>query len=167
MKKRILLATISIVLLTMLDQLVKYLIDTTYKIGEGFNIIDGVFRITYVQNKGAAWGSFSGKLVFLLTITSLILIFAIYIYVKLAMKKGTKYSPLRISFVFLIAGAIGNMIDRIARGYVVDMFDFCLINFPVFNVADIYVTCSFAVIVILILFKYKDEDISDIIKGND
>lgn len=167
MKKRMILAAISIVILTMLDQLVKYLIDTTYKVGEGFHIIEGVFRITYVQNKGAAWGSFSGKLVFLLAITSLILIFAIYIYIRLAMKKGTKYSPLRISFVFLIAGAIGNMIDRIAKGYVVDMFDFCLINFPVFNVADIYVTCSFAVIVILILFKYKDEDISDIIKGND
>ena len=71
--------------------------------------------------------------------------------------------PLRISLVFLISGAVGNMIDRVARGYVVDMFDFCLINFPVFNVADIFVTCSFIVIVILVLFKYKDDELSEII----
>ena len=58
------------------------------------------------------------------------------------------------------------MIDRIARGFVVDMFDFCLINFPVFNVADIYVTCSFIVIVILILFKYKDDELSDIVRDS-
>ena len=86
-----------------------------------------------------------------------------YLYFRLAKRDDGKYTPLRITLIFLIAGAIGNMIDRIVRGYVVDMFDFCLINFPVFNVADIFVTCSFVVIVILILFKYKDEELSDII----
>ena len=58
------------------------------------------------------------------------------------------------------------MIDRIVRGFVVDMFDFCLINFPVFNVADIYVTCSFIVIVILIMFRYKDDDLTDILHSS-
>ena len=126
-------------------------------------IIDGVFQLNYVQNRGAAWGSFSGKIVFLLAITFVILLAAIYVYIRLASNQEKKYTPLRISLVFLISGAVGNMIDRVARGYVVDMFDFCLINFPVFNVADIFVTCSFIVIVILVLFKYKDDELSEII----
>ena len=120
-------------------------------------------HINYVQNRGAAWGSFSGKIVFLLAITFVILLAAIYVYIRLAGNQEKKYTPLRISLVFLISGAVGNMIDRVARGYVVDMFDFCLINFPVFNVADIFVTCSFIVIVILVLFKYKDDELSEII----
>lgn len=121
------------------------------------------FQLNYVQNRGAAWGSFSGKIVFLLAITFVILLAAIYVYIRLAGNQEKKYTPLRISLVFLISGAVGNMIDRVARGYVVDMFDFCLINFPVFNVADIFVTCSFIVIVILVLFKYKDDELSEII----
>ena len=117
-----------------------------------------------MQNRGAAWGSFSGKIVFLLAITFVILIAAIYIYYRLAADTEHKYTPLRISLIFLISGAIGNMIDRVFRGYVVDMFNFCLINFPVFNVADIFVTCSFVVIIILVLFVYKDDDLTAIVR---
>ena len=155
MKKRIPMAILAIIILTALDQLVKHLISTNFQVGQTRKIIDGVFQLNYVQNRGAAWGSFSGKIVFLLA--------AIYVYIRLAGNQEKKYTPLRISLVFLISGAVGNMIDRVARGYVVDMFDFCLINFPVFNVADIFVTCSFIVIVILVLFKYKDDELSEII----
>ena len=155
MKKRIPMAILAIIILTALDQLVKHLISTNFQVGQTRKIIDGVFQLNYVQNRGAAWGSFSGKIVFLLA--------AIYVYIRLADNQEKKYTPLRISLVFLISGAVGNMIDRVARGYVVDMFDFCLINFPVFNVADIFVTCSFIVIVILVLFKYKDDELSEII----
>lgn len=167
MKKRIPLAILIVFILISVDQFVKYLIDTSFSVGESHPLIDKVFQLTYVQNRGAAWGSFSGKIIFLLIITTAILVGAIYVYVRLAQKTDTKYTPLRICLVFLIAGAIGNMIDRIARGFVVDMFDFCLINFPVFNVADIYVTCSFIVIVILILFKYKDDELSDIVRDSE
>lgn len=166
MKKRIPLAILIVFILISVDQFVKYLIDNSFSVGESHPLIDKVFQLTYVQNRGAAWGSFSGKIIFLLIITTAILVGAIYVYVRLAQKTDTKYTPLRICLVFLIAGAIGNMIDRIARGFVVDMFDFCLINFPVFNVADIYVTCSFIVIVILILFKYKDDELSDIVRDS-
>lgn len=166
MKKRIPLAILIVFILISVDQFVKYLIDTSFSVGESHPLIDKVFQLTYVQNRGAAWGSFSGKIIFLLIITTAILVGAIYVYVRLAQKTDTKYTPLRVCLVFLIAGAIGNMIDRIARGFVVDMFDFCLINFPVFNVADIYVTCSFIVIVILILFKYKDDELSDIVRDS-
>lgn len=79
------------------------------------------------------------------------------------MLKMNKYKDIRVLFVFIFSGAVGNMIDRIRLGYVIDMFDFCLINFPVFNVADIYVTCSMILLLILILFKYKDNDLEDIL----
>ena len=166
MKKRISLAVLVAALLIAFDQLVKYKINSAFMVGESHPLIKGVFQLTYVQNRGAAWGSFSGKIVFLLIITIAILIGALYVYVQLAGRKDKRYTSIRISLVFLISGAIGNMIDRFARGFVVDMFDFCLINFPVFNVADIYVTCSFIVIVILILFKYKDDELTDIIHNS-
>lgn len=166
MKKRLPLAILVMAVLISLDQFVKYLIDSSFSVGESQPLIDNVFQLTYVQNRGAAWGSFSGEVVFLLIITTVILIGSIYVYIQLARRTDTKFTPLRICLVFLISGAIGNMIDRIVRGFVVDMFDFCLINFPVFNVADIYVTCSFIVIVILIMFRYKDDDLTDILHSS-
>lgn len=166
MKKRILFAILASAILICLDQFVKYIINSTFKVGESLPLIDKVFQLTYIQNQGAAWGSFSGKIPFLLIITIAILICAVYVYIQLARRQDNKYSALRIGLIFLISGAIGNMIDRGFRGFVVDMFDFCLINFPVFNVADIYVTCSFIFIAILIMFKYKDDELSDIIHNN-
>ncbi len=165
MKKNLIIAFISICLLTSLDQFVKYIINLKMKLGDTIEVFDGVFSITYVQNNGAAWGNFSGKRLFLLILTILILICAIYVYLKLL--KLNEMKLLRISLVFLISGALGNIIDRILHGYVIDMFDFCLINFPVFNVADIFITCSVILIVILLLFKYKDEDFDKIIKNVD
>lgn len=156
MKKNYVMAFISICLLTFIDQFVKFLINTNMKVGESIQLIKGVFSITYVQNKGAAWGSLSGKRIFLLILTIAILIGVIIMYIK--MVKQDSFKPLRICAVFLTAGAIGNIIDRIIHGFVIDMLDFNLINFPVFNVADIYVTCSVFIILILVIFKYKDED---------
>ena len=66
--------------------------------------------------------------------------------------------PLRLIGLFIVAGGIGNLIDRIFRGFVVDTFSFVLIDFPVFNVADCYVTVSMFLFVFLILFYYKDEE---------
>lgn len=82
------------------------------------------------------------------------------------MLKMDKYKDLRILFLFVFSGAVGNMIDRIRLGYVIDMFDFRLINFPVFNVADIYVTCSMIILLIFILFKYKDNELEDLFGGS-
>lgn len=163
MKRRISFA-VTLILLTALDQIVKYIVDSSFAVGESRALIDGVFRLTYVQNDGAAWGSLSGKRWLLLIVTFVILCGAVYAYMRLSAIAGKRYTPLRISLVFLISGACGNMIDRIARGFVVDMFDFCLINFPVFNVADIFVTCSFIAIVLLILFKYKDDELEDALR---
>ena len=81
------------------------------------------------------------------------------------MPQNKKYTALNYIIVFLIAGAIGNYIDRIAKNYVVDFIYFSLINFPVFNVADCYVTVSVILLFILILFYYKDDDLEEIKQG--
>ena len=83
-----------------------------------------------------------------------------YMYVKMPHTK--RFLPLRACFVAIAAGAIGNMIDRISLNYVVDFFYFKLIDFPIFNVADIYVTCATFVLVFLIVFYYKEEEIDSI-----
>jgi signal peptidase II len=71
---------------------------------------------------------------------------------------GPKYLPLRLVLIFICAGAAGNLYDRVVLHYVRDFIYFSLIDFPVFNVADMYVTVSVFVLIILIMFYYKDED---------
>ncbi|MGN0395239.1 MAG: signal peptidase II [Coprococcus sp.] len=163
MKKNCILSIISVILLTFIDQIVKYIINAKMTVGSSIKLIDGFFSITYVQNQGAAWGSFYGKRIFLLILTIAILIGAIIIYIR--MLKQNNFKALRICILILISGAIGNIIDRIIHGYVIDMFEFKFISFPVFNVADIYITCSIIIILILVLFKYKDEDFNTLFKS--
>ena len=74
---------------------------------------------------------------------------------------GNRYLPLYISMVLLLSGAVGNLIDRAVRGFVVDFFYFSLIDFPIFNVADIYVTCGAALFFIVFIFVYKEEDVNE------
>lgn len=161
-KKSLVLAVISIMVLCFIDQLTKYLIMTNLELGESISIIDGVFQLRYIRNDGAAWSILEGKQIVFIILTPIVIFFLVKMYVQLPNEK--KYSPVRVITVFLISGAIGNLIDRIwygkelFKGSVVDFLDFCLINFPVFNVADIYVSVSVTVLLILMIFKYKEED---------
>ena len=79
-------------------------------------------------------------------------------FVKMPWTK--KMNSLRILALFIVAGGIGNMIDRFRLGYVIDFFYFKLINFPIFNVADIYVTCSVILLFIVVLFFFKEEELA-------
>ena len=91
----------------------------------------------------------NGRIIFLI-LTVLVLLVCAGIYAKIP--ENRRFTPIRVCLVFLVSGAIGNMIDRISLHYVVDFFDFRLINFPIFNVADIYVTVSMIVLILLIMF---------------
>jgi len=97
-----------------------------------------------------------GKVVFII-ITLLLVAVMTYIYWHCPMEK--RYIWIRIIIMFLMAGAFGNLIDRIRLNYVVDFFYFELIDFPIFNVADIYVSCCVVALLILFLFYYKEEDL--------
>lgn len=155
--KKYILYLVTMFVLVGLDQLVKKLSVIYLKGNNGITIIPNVFRLYYLENQGAAFGVFQGQQALLLIFTIIVLAGVAYLITKVPEQK--KYKPLIWVGVFIIAGAIGNMIDRLLYKYVVDMFYFELINFPVFNVADCYVTVSFIVLFILVLFVYKDDEL--------
>lgn len=113
--------------------------------------IPNVFELTYVENTGAAFGMLAGKSWLFYVVTPLSLLLMGYILYRASRKKEDW--PVRLSCLLIIAGALGNLIDRLARGFVVDMFYFKLINFAVFNVADAYIVIGVIVMAAMILFR--------------
>ncbi len=155
MKKKIIFSFLS-VLMIYADRVSKSWIVENLKGKDNIVWIKNVFELEYVENTGAAFSSFAGKQTFLLILTSLILIFAIFEFIRIPDKK--RFDLLHLAFAMLIAGAIGNMIDRIRQGYVVDFLYFVPINFPRFNVADCFITLSAILLGVLLIFVYKDEE---------
>lgn len=155
MRKAIMMA-IAFVAMIVADQYTKYLAILYLKDQMPIPVIKDIFELQYLENRGAAFGSMEGKQIFLQLITVVILAAIVYACVKIPKEK--RYVPLQIIFVMLGAGAIGNFIDRIFNGYVVDFLYFKWINFPIFNVADCYVTLGAIGLMILILFVYKEEE---------
>ena len=148
-------------LLVLIDQLTKKIAVAKLMGKEPFVIIDGVFELSYLENRGAAFGMFQGAKTYFVVFTVIALIAIAFVY--LAKIPATKrFLPLNLVAVLFFSGAIGNFIDRICYSYVIDFFYFKLIDFPIFNVADIYVTVGTALMIILILFYYKDEDYEQI-----
>lgn len=147
---------LGVILFIMIDQVTKYLAQINLQNKKPISVIKNVFSLHYLENTGAAFGILQNQMILFIILT-LITVFIIgYVYIKSPNTK--KYRPLRILLVFLSAGAIGNLIDRIINNYVVDFLYFELINFPIFNIADCYVTISAAVLIILGLFYYKEAD---------
>lgn len=155
---------VSVCILIAIDQWSKMLVVDKLMNKEPFVIIKNVFQLQYLENRGAAFGILQGQKAFFV-ITGIIILAAIaYVYNKMPTTK--KYHLLRILAVLMASGAVGNMIDRVSKNYVVDFFYFSLINFPIFNVADCYVTVAAALLIISIMFIYKDEDFNFIHIGN-
>ncbi len=143
-------------LLVLLDQATKLAAVSALKDGGPFVLIPGVFQLQYLENRGAAFGLLQNARIFFLAVTLIALAAVIYVLVRLPLKR--KYIVLRFLMVLIAAGAVGNMIDRVFLGYVRDFLYFSLIDFPIFNVADIYVTCATILLILLLLFYYKEED---------
>lgn len=155
--KRALLALISFILLILFDQWTKSLAVTHLMNQEPFVIIPGVFQLRYLENRGAAFGMMQGQQTFFVVMAAIAVLAITYMYFKLPWEK--RFHPLRAVGLCIAGGAVGNLIDRVMLGYVVDFFYFELIDFPIFNVADIYVTCATVVLALLILFYYKEEEL--------
>ena len=119
-------------------------------------LIPGVLEFLRIENRGAAFGILQGRMEFFYLITAVVAAGILYVIFKLPEER--KFLPLLVTLAFLLAGAAGNLIDRAFRQSVVDFIYFKPIDFPVFNVADIYVTCSTFALVLLILRFYEDED---------
>lgn len=151
-----------IVLLLALDQWTKHLAVLCLKGRPGYVLIEGVLELDYLENRGAAFGVLQNQQWLFVVLTAVFLIFACAAFWKVP--KTPRFQPIFWLLAVLTAGAIGNFIDRITQKYVVDFISFVLIHFPVFNVADIYVTTAVSVAFLLILFYYKEEDFDILLK---
>ena len=151
---------IGLIILVALDQLTKWLAIIKLKPIHDVPIIKGIFHLTYVENRGAAFGIFQGKHLFFIITTLAIIVFVTIYYLKLPL--GKESYCMRFSLTLLLAGAIGNLIDRIRLGYVVDFLYFKLIDFPVFNLADICVVVGVAILSIIILFTPDTKNLKGI-----
>ena len=181
------LSVLTIIMLVILDQLTKFQAVVKLKNGSPFVIIDGVFELRYLENQSAAFGfdivSFfqkifkikyftenpeaflTAKMVIFEIVTIAVVILLMIFYSHIPQTK--RFLGINLILIFFVAGAIGNLIDRIVNNYVVDFFYFKLINFPIFNVADIYVTVAAFAFIILGIFYYKEEDFEMIFKKKD
>lgn len=159
-QKKILLTVdlIGIIFLIAVDQLTKYLAVQQLKDKPAYIILDGILELNYLENKGAAFGMLQNQKVFFIFVA--IVILSVIAYVLFKTPDHKKYRALHILLSLIAAGAIGNMIDRIRLDYVVDFIYIVLINFPIFNVADIYVTFATAILVLMLLFVYKEQDLN-------
>lgn len=146
------------VLLILADQFTKHLAVIHLKDKEPITLFQDVLELQYLENRGAAFGMLQNQKIFFIFIALLILVVITWVLLKTPDRR--KYRSLHLLLVLIASGAVGNMIDRLRFDYVVDFIYFVLINFPIFNVADIYVTVATACLVILLLFVYKEEDLS-------
>ena len=151
------LIIISIILLTAIDQLSKWIALSSLKPIGNITIIENWFDLTFVENRGAAFGILEGQRWFFIIMVLLVTVIAFRFLYKME-KRDKAHNWLRFSIVLILSGAWGNVIDRIFRGYVVDYFEFTFIDYPVFNIADIYVVVGAILMSILVLFVIKDED---------
>ena len=141
----------------LLDQFTKYLAVLYLKDSRPNPLIDGVLELRYLENRGAAFGVLQNQKIFFVIMTCLVM--AIVLYVLWKMPAAGKYRLLHVLGAVLMAGALGNFIDRLRLDYVVDFVYISLIDFPIFNVADMYVSFICVIGLFLVFFgHYKEED---------
>ena len=154
---RIIIDILAILLFIFLDQFTKYLAVVKLKYNPPYVLIDGVLELNYLENKGAAFGMLQDKRTLFIFMTVIMLTVVFYVLIKLPDEK--KFVSWQICLCLICAGGIGNMIDRVRFDYVVDFIYFVLIDFPVFNLADILITIGTVLFFIVILFLTKEEEL--------
>lgn len=164
MKKsvRLTIDLIMAILLVFLDQITKIWAVNRLKDGEPIILINGVLKLYYLPNgnTGAAFGILSGHRIFFLVIA--LVVVSVIAFALTRIPSTGKFQFLRILLIFVAAGGAGNMIDRFRLSYVIDFIYFYLINFPIFNVADCYVTVATISIALLVIFRYNDDDLKEL-----
>lgn len=181
-KKQFILSTVIVAVLVVIDQITKAMAVMFLKDKPAIPIIKDVFELKYLENTSAAFGMdpisllhkvfqfeifhtnpelyLNVRMGFFYLLTFVMIWLLGLLYLRIPNEKRFRYMDWIM--IFMIAGAIGNLIDRVMQQYVVDFLYFKLINFPIFNVADIYVTCAAIALLVLGLIYYKDEDIERI-----
>lgn len=136
------------------DQLLKYWVVRHLEIGQSAAFLPGLVRLTRLHNTGAAWGSFSGSTALLTAVTAVLLVAVAW----LVLKKIIRHPLGLCAAMLVLGGGIGNMIDRICRGYVVDMFDLEFMSYPIFNLADCFVVVGVILGAVYYLWFYDKYD---------
>lgn len=157
-KRGVMLCVDAVVMILLLafDQFTKYLAISHLKDKSAYVLIDGVLELQYLENRGSAFGMLQNQKFFILFVGIVFMTVILFFLFKLPKQK--KFCVVHILLSVIIAGGIGNMLDRIRFDYVVDFISFILINFPIFNVADIYIVVATAGLFILFLFVFKEKD---------
>ena len=158
MKRASLLVTdfMLFVILVIADQLTKHLAVVRLKNQAAYNLINGILEFNYLENRGAAFGVLQNQKYFFVFVALIFIGVIVFVLIKVPTQK--KYYSLNILLVMIAAGAVGNKMDRVRYDYVVDFIYLVCIQFPIFNVADIYVTTATVILVFQILFVYKTND---------
>lgn len=144
---------VSMLLLVALDQIIKLLVLNYLKPVGSVPVIDGFIQLNYAENTGAAFGSFSGHTELLSVFTFVAVIIGTLALMSKKIKFGVEY----VCVALIIAGGLGNLIDRVFRGFVVDYIEPLFIDFAIFNFADILVTCSAVVLIAWLIYDiYRD-----------
>lgn len=146
-----------IVLITVLDQLTKLMAVRGLVEIVTIPLIENVFHLTYCENKGAGFCVFSNY-TWLLSIVTILIVAAAVLFVII---KRPKNKLLVTALTFMMGGAVGNLIDRIKLGYVVDFLDFRWINFPIFNVADCFITIGAIILAVYLIFISDKKEQAD------
>ncbi len=155
--KMLLIDTVIAAVLLVLDQYTKKLAILYLKNNPPEVLIDGVLELQYLENRGSAFGMLQNQKFFILFVGIVFLMVILFFLFKLPAQK--KYNIVHILLSVVIAGGIGNMIDRFRFDYVVDFISFILINYPIFNVADCYIVVAMIGLFILFVFVFKEKDL--------
>ena len=150
---QILLMALFAAVIAAADQIVKFLVVANIPLYGSVPVIPGVYGLTYVQNHGAAFSSFQG----MQWLFAIIFIVFTALVVWEFWKKSMPFTTFeRWCIVSVLAGGVGNMIDRLRLGYVVDMIEVEFISFPVFNVADCFITCGCILLMVHLVFFNRE-----------
>lgn len=152
----LLFSFIILIILIGVDQITKYFA-SIFLTSSSIPLINDILELQYVKNRGAAFSIFQNKTIFLIVDTIVIIAFILYYYIKIP--SNNKYKLLKFTLILILAGAIGNLIDRVFLNYVVDFIYFKPIDFPKFNIADMYVSIGSIILLHLIILKYRDDEL--------
>ncbi|HWP80577.1 MAG TPA: signal peptidase II [Candidatus Acidoferrum sp.] len=151
-KGRVLSGALIAIGVVLLDRVVKLWAAGPLKESGSIPLIKNVFHLTYVENRGAAFSMLAGHRWLLIGIAAVTVTAIIYAFCS----RMYAHPLTDISFPLVVGGAIGNLWDRVTLGYVVDLFDFRLINFAVFNVADVAITCAAGLLMLYVVLTAKN-----------
>ena len=154
-KKIYVFCPLLLILSFLFDQFTKHLASEKLT-SKSVRLIPGVLKLTYLKNRGVGFGMLQNRLYVILAVNVVILGLLVYFFIHLPKEK--RFFPVFLLVTLVISGALGNLSDRLRLGYVIDFIYIELIDFPVFNVADMYVSFSVVIFAVLSLFHYKTEE---------